>query len=74
MKPEQSWKARRVDNLELLRCRRILETERQEAMRSLERLGNETREVDFDGPKDVADVCTTNLSKEACSNNETIGN
>ena len=65
MKPEQSWKARRVDNLELLRCRRILETERQEAMRSLERLGNETREVDFDGPKDVADVCTTNLSKEA---------
>jgi DnaK suppressor protein len=65
MSGQQSWKTRKVDNTEILRCRRILETERQEAMRSLDRLGEETRDVNFDGPKDVADVCTTNLSKEA---------
>ena len=65
MSGQQSWKTRKVDNTEILRCRRILETERQEAMRSLDRLGEETRDVNFDGLKDVADVCTTNLSKEA---------
>ena len=65
MRSEQSRKKNRIDSLEILRRRRILETERLEAMRSLDRLGDETREVDFDGPKDVADICTTNLSKEA---------
>lgn len=65
MSGQQSWKTRKVESSQILRCRRILETERQEAMMSLERLGDETREVDSDAPKDVADICTTNLSKEA---------
>ncbi len=65
MRSEQSRKKTRIDSSEILRRRRILETERLEAMRSLDRLGNETREVDFDGPKDVGDICITNLSKEA---------
>jgi len=65
MRPEQSWKAKKADSSEVLRCQRILEIERQEAIRSLERLGDETRDVDPDGPKDVGDICTANLSKEA---------
>jgi len=65
MRSEQSRKTTRIDSSEIVRRRRVLETERLEAMRSLNRLGDETREVDFDGPKDVADICTTNLSKEA---------
>jgi len=65
MRLEPSWKAKKADSSEILRCRRILETERQEAMRSLERLGDEARDVDSDGPKDVGDICTTALSKEA---------
>ncbi len=56
---------RRVDSLEVLRCRRILEIRRDEAMRSLDRLGDEARGLDSECPKDAADVCTTNLSKEA---------
>ena len=64
MRSEQSRKTTRIDSSDILRRRRVLETERLEAMRSLDRLGDETREVDFDGPKDVADICTTNLSKE----------
>jgi DnaK suppressor protein len=65
MRPEKSWKTRKADRSEILRRRRILETERQEAMRALERLGDETRDVEPDGPKDVADICTENLSREA---------
>jgi DnaK suppressor protein len=65
MRSEQSTKKSRIDSSEILRRRRLLETERLETMRSLERLGDESREVDFDGPKDVADICTTSLFKEA---------
>src|SRR5579871_6936922 len=65
MRSEQSSKKGRVDSPEILRCRRILETERLEAMKSLDRLGDEARHEDFDGPKDVGDICITNLSKEA---------
>lgn len=62
----RQWRtANKVDSTDVLRCQRILETERQQAMRSLERLGDETREVDSDDPKDVGDLCTTTLSKEA---------
>ncbi len=63
MKAEQVRK--KVDSLEILRCRRILETRRNEAMRSLDRLGDEARSQDADCPQDVGDLCTTNLSKEA---------
>ena len=65
MRPEQSWKAKKADSSEILRCQRILEIARREAIRSLERLGDETRDVDSDDPKDVGDICTTTLSKEA---------
>lgn len=65
MRSAQSRGKNRMDSSETLRRRRVLETERLEAMRSLDQLGDETREVDFDGPKDIADICTTNLSKEA---------
>jgi DnaK suppressor protein len=65
MKTEQTWRTRKVDNSEIRRCQRILEIQRDEAMRSLDRLGDETRSLDSDCPKDVGDLCTTNLSKEA---------
>lgn len=65
MRSEQSRKKNRIDSSEILRRRRILETERLEAMRSLDRLGDEARHEDSGGPKDVGDICITNLSKEA---------
>jgi DnaK suppressor protein len=65
MKTEQPWRTRKVDNSEILRCQRILEIQRDEGMRSLDRLGDETRSLDFDCPKDVGDLCTTHVSKEA---------
>jgi DnaK suppressor protein len=65
MKTEQLWRTTTVDSSEILRCRRILLVQRDEAMRSLDRLGDETRSLDSDCPKDVGDLCTTNLSKEA---------
>jgi DnaK suppressor protein len=64
MKTEQTWRTQKVDNSEILRCRRILQLQRNEAIRSLDRLGDETRSLDSDCPKDVGDLCTTNLSKE----------
>jgi DnaK suppressor protein len=65
MRTQQSRQTGKVDNSEVLRCRRILQIRREEAMRSLDRLGDETRSLDFDCPKDVGDLCTTIVSKEA---------
>jgi DnaK suppressor protein len=65
MRTQQSWQAEKLDSLEILRCQRILQIQREEAMRSLDRLGDETRSLDSDCPKDVGDLCTTSLSKEA---------
>ncbi len=65
MKTEQLCRTSKVDSSEILRCRRILLVQRDEAVRSLDRLGDETRSLDVDCPKDVGDFCTTNLSKEA---------
>jgi DnaK suppressor protein len=65
MRTQQSWQTEKLDSLEILRCQRILQIQREEAMRSLDRLGDETRSLDSDCPKDVGDLCTTSLSKEA---------
>ena len=62
MKAEQV--RRKVDSLEILRCRRILEIRRNEAMRSLDRLEDEARSLESDCPKDVGDLCAANLSKD----------
>ena len=65
MRTQQSRQTGKVGSSEILRCRRILQIQREEARRSLDRLGDETRSLDSDCPKDVGDLCTTNLSKEA---------
>ncbi len=65
MRTQQSRQTGKVDSSEILRCRRILQIQREEAMRSLDRLGDETRSLDSDCPKDVGDLSTTNVSKEA---------
>jgi DnaK suppressor protein len=55
----------RMQNSEIQRFRRYLEIHREEAMRSLNRLEDETRSVDSGYPQDTADLCSTNLSKES---------
>jgi DnaK suppressor protein len=65
MRAEQLWKTRKMDSAEIQRLKRILEIERAEAMRYLDRLGDETRSMDSDCPQDVGDLCETTLSKEA---------
>lgn len=65
MRAQQSWRARKIDNSEVERFQRILQIQLEETMRSLDRLGDETRSVDSDDPKDVGDLCATTLSKEA---------
>lgn len=42
-----------------------LETQRQESMRFLERLRQESRSLETDGTQDSADQCVVNLSKES---------
>lgn len=54
-----------MDSSELRRFRSILTLQRDETMRSLDRLGDETRNADSDYPKDIGDFCETTLSKEA---------
>ena len=65
MTTEQSQRTRRMDSSELQRFRSILTLQRDETMRSLDRLGDETRNADSDYPKDIGDFCETTLSKEA---------
>jgi DnaK suppressor protein len=54
-----------MNNFEIQRLRRFLEIHREEALRSLSRLEDETRGVDSGYPQDVADLCITSLSKES---------
>lgn len=54
-----------MKNSEIQRFRRYLEIDREEALRSLNRLEEETRSVDTGYPQDVADLCATSLSKES---------
>jgi DnaK suppressor protein len=54
-----------MNNSEIQRFRRYLEIHREEALISLDRLGNDTRAVDSDYPQDVSDRCVTSLSKES---------
>ena len=65
MRAEDSWRSRKVERSEILRFQRILEIQREETMRSLNRSGDESQSIDSDCPKDVGDLCTTTLSKEA---------
>jgi DnaK suppressor protein len=54
-----------MNNSEIQRFRRYLEIHREQAVISLDRLGDERRTVDSDYPQDVADRCVTSLSKES---------
>ncbi len=66
MRTQQSRQTGKVDSSEILRCRRILQIQREDAMRSLDRLGDETRSLDSDCPKDVGvfvrQICLRKLS------------
>ncbi len=53
-----------MNNFDIRRFQRVLESRHKEVVRSLDRLTDETRTVDFEGPKDVGDLCLTNMSKE----------
>jgi DnaK suppressor protein len=50
---------------ELAQLQDKLETQRQESMRFLERLRNESRSLDTDSAQDSADWCVVNMSKES---------
>lgn len=65
MRTQSSQKTRKMEGLEIRRFRSILEAQRDEVLRSLNRLGDETRGVDADYPKDSGDVCMTTLFREA---------
>jgi DnaK suppressor protein len=54
-----------MNRKESLRFRRILEAHRGEGMRFLDRIGDEMRALDYDGPKDVGDLSITGMSKES---------
>jgi DnaK suppressor protein len=54
-----------MDSSEIQRFERILKIRLEETMRSLDRLGVETRSVDSDFPSDAADRCVMSVSKEA---------
>ena len=65
MRKEQPWKVRTMDSWEIQRFRSILEIQREQTVRVLDRLEDETRNADSDDAKDVGDLCTTALTKEA---------
>jgi DnaK suppressor protein len=50
---------------EIQRFQRYLEIHREEALRSLTRLEDQTRSLDGGYPQDIADVCVSGLSKES---------
>jgi len=58
-------RTRKITGSELQRLRRILEIQRAETLRFLERLMDQTRALDSKDAKDIGDLCETNLSKEA---------
>jgi RNA polymerase-binding transcription factor len=65
MKTDKSRKVERLDAPEIKRFQLILEAQREQALRSLSRLEDETRSVDSNYPQDMADLCVTSLSKES---------
>ncbi len=54
-----------MDNSEVERFERILKIRLDETMKSLERLGDETRSIDIDSPQDAGDRCIMSVSKES---------
>ncbi|MFZ2002791.1 MAG: hypothetical protein WAU73_25665 [Candidatus Sulfotelmatobacter sp.] len=65
MRQQQPWGTRTMDSSEIQRFERILKIRLEETMRSLDRLGDETRNIDSDFPSDAADRCVMSVSKEA---------
>jgi DnaK suppressor protein len=51
--------------IDIDRFRYALEVRRQDAVRSLRRLGNDTRTLDVDSATDSADRCVVTLSRES---------
>jgi RNA polymerase-binding transcription factor len=62
MSAKQMGDTRKMDSSEIQRLRRMLEVQRNEAIRVLDRLAEDRVESDA---KDIGDFCTTTLSKEA---------
>jgi hypothetical protein len=54
MRQHQPWGTRTMDSSEIQRFERILQIRLEETMRSLDRLGVETRSIDSDFPSDAA--------------------
>jgi len=65
MKAEHSRRTRKVQSLDILRYRRILELARKDGIRSLDRLGSGTRTVHSQYPKDIGERGITSLSEES---------
>lgn len=54
-----------MDSSEVEQFENILKKRRDETVRFLNRLGDETKDIDSDTPADAADRCVISLSKEA---------
>ena len=69
-KPDQAYsdlESQEVKDMtprEMEQLKEKLENQRQESMRFLDRLRNESRSIDTDGTQDSADQCAANLSRE----------
>jgi DnaK suppressor protein len=50
---------------EIQRFQRILQAQRTEALRTLNRLGDEARGTEAESPQDIGDLCTATLSRES---------
>jgi DnaK suppressor protein len=53
-----------MDKLEIAQLKKKLELQRQEVMRFLQQLEQETRSLDVDSAQDPADQCVSSVSKE----------
>ncbi len=65
MTQQQPWGATTMNTSEIQRFERILKIQLEETIKSLDRLGDETRNIDPDSPSDAADRCVMSVSKEA---------
>ena len=65
MRTQSLRRTSKIENLELRQFQRVLEGQRDEVLRTLNRLGDEVHSVNADDPKDIGDICMTTLSREA---------
>jgi len=54
-----------IDITEIERFERILKIRLNETLKSIDRLGDETRSINSDSPKDAGDRCIMSVSKES---------